>query len=107
MLMSDEEANRGRSEENGGTEEYKGTRKAEINIDTISRMFYAGDTVTLNSLKEKKLVGQKVGSVKVLGRGVLDKPLRVVAQDFSASAVKMILLTGGEAVISRKNFKKR
>ena len=107
MLMSDEEASKGRNDEYIDSEEYIGTRKAEINIDTISRMFYAGDTVTLNSLKEKRLVGQKVGSVKVLGRGVLDKPLRVVAQDFSASAVKMILLTGGDAIISGKKGSKQ
>ena len=106
-LMSDEDAKKLRSEEIDLSGESEGTKKAEINIDTICRMYYAGDTVNLRSLKEKKLVGQKVGSVKILGRGIVDKPLRVVAQDFSASAVKMILLTGGEAVLSQKNIKKK
>ena len=38
--------------------------------------------------------------MKILARGVLDKRLRVVAQDFSDAAVKMILLTGGEAIVT-------
>lgn len=33
-------------------------------------------------------------------RGVLNKPLTVIADDFSADAVKMILLTGGKAMLS-------
>ena len=107
MLMSDEDAKNLRSEEIDPSDSTEGNRKAEINIDTICRMYYAGDTVTLKSLKEKKLVGQRVGSVKILGRGIVDKPLRVVAQDFSASAIKMILLTGGEAILSRKNMSKK
>ena len=82
------------------TEIYRGTKKAEINIDTISERFPDGATVTLNSLKEMKLLPKNVGAVKILARGVLDKRLTVVAQDFSRSAVKMILLTGGEAVFT-------
>ena len=80
------------------TEIYKGAKKAEINIDTICASFEDGETVTLNSMKEKKLLGASVGHVKVLARGRLDRSLTVVAQDFSAAAVKMILLTGGKAI---------
>ena len=83
-----------------------GSAKAEINIDVISAAFDDGDTVTLEALKEKRLVGKKVGYVKVLARGRLDKSLTVVAQDFSAAAAKMIFLMGGKAVISRPKEKK-
>ena len=76
----------------------KGAKKGIVNIDTLSKNFEADDTVTLDALIEKGLVPKKVGSLKVLARGVLDKPLTVEAQDFSLDAVKMIVLTGGKAV---------
>ncbi len=74
-------------------------KKAFVNVDTISEHFEAGETVTLGALKEKKLVPSNVCYLKVLARGVIDKPLTVKAQSFSANAVKMIALTGGSAVI--------
>lgn len=72
--------------------------KAVVNIDTLSRNYQANDTVTLESLKAKKLVARSVNHVKVLARGSLDKPLTVKMPEFSADAVKMIALTGGRAV---------
>lgn len=83
------------------TEVYVGTKKAEINIDTISQNFESGDVVTLNALKEKKLVSKNTGHVKILARGSLNKPLIVIAQDFSTSALKMILLTGGTPIVTK------
>ena len=77
---------------------YRG-KKAFVNVDTISEHFEAGATVTLGELKKKKLVATNVCYLKVLARGVIDKPLTVKAQSFSANAVKMIALTGGAAVI--------
>lgn len=74
-------------------------KKAEINIDLISRHFRAGETVSLETLKERGLLGRGANAVKILARGSLDKPLTVVANDFSVAAVKMILLTGGEAIL--------
>jgi len=97
-LMSDQEAKMLQSSSYEDKEIYFGTKKAQINIDVISDTFRDGDVVTLNSLKDRGLVGRNVGHVKILARGVLDKRLTVVAQDFSAAAVKMILLMGGEAV---------
>ena len=73
-------------------------RRAIINIDTLAQNFAAEDVVTLDALKEKKLVPSGAGSLKVLARGLLDKPLTVEADDFSIDAVKMILLTGGRPV---------
>jgi ribosomal protein L18E len=103
-MMSDEEAKNFEQLEINFVpefrEEYHGTKKAEINVDTLSACFEAGDKVTLNTLKEKGLVSNNVGSVKVLARGRLDKPLVVVAQKFSAAAVKMIVLTGGSVIIA-------
>ncbi len=73
------------------------TKKDIINIDTLSKAFEPNDYVNLEALKEKKLIGAKVDYVKVLARGSLDKPLIVEAQDYSLDAIKMIILTGGEA----------
>ncbi len=76
------------------TDKYSG-KKTIINIDTLSENFESGDVITLDRLKEKALVGRSVGYVKVLARGVLDKPLTVELQGYSIEAVKMIALTGG------------
>ena len=80
-------------------ERYTGKKRAQINIDTISRSFNAGERITLNKLKEKKLLPANVGYVKVLARGTLDKPFTVVAQKYSAAAVKKITAAGGEAIV--------
>ena len=78
------------------TGKYTG-KKDIINIDVLSRNYNDGDTVTLESLKNKKLIDKSIGQVKVLARGVLDKKLNIELQDYSIEAVKMILLTGGTA----------
>lgn len=69
-----------------------------INVDTLDASFAAGETVTLEKLKEMKLVEASAGRLKVLGRGILSKPLIVEADDFSIDALKMILITGGSPV---------
>ena len=80
------------------TEKIFGTKKDIINLDVISKNFEAGEEVTVNTLKEKHLIDKNVCFVKVLARGILDKPLVVKAQDFSLDAAKMIQLTGGKEV---------
>lgn len=74
----------------------EGRSRSVVNVDTLSRNFFADDRVDVNILKEKSLVPYDTGYVKVLARGAIDKPLKVYANDFSLSAVKMILLSGGE-----------
>ena len=76
----------------------KDNKKAIINVDTLSKNYEPHDLVTIQSLKDKKLIDRKAKSVKVLARGVLDKPLRVKAGEFSVPAVEMLLLTGGQAM---------
>lgn len=75
-------------------------KKCIINIDTLSANFTAGDRADLSAMKQKGLVHKNAVAVKVLARGVLDKPLTVIADGYSADAVKMILLTGGKALLS-------
>ncbi len=74
------------------------SKKAIVNIDTLSKNYNAGDVVTIQSMKDKKLIEKKAKCVKVLARGILDKPLKIMAGEFSGTAVEMILLTGGQAM---------
>ena len=66
-------------------------------MDALDAWINDGDTVTLESLKEKKLVPAKMGRVKILARGTMNKKLDIIADSFSLQAVKMITLAGGRA----------
>ena len=70
-------------------------KKSIVNIDSLSKNFNAGETVNIQTLKERGILAKDVDFIKVLARGTLDKPLKVEAQDYSVEAIKMILLTGG------------
>jgi ribosomal protein L15 len=107
LLISDEDAFHCEETNIVNSEVYSGRRKASINIDVIGASFSEGDVVSLNTLKEKKLISEKVGHIKILGRGRLNKPLTVIAQNFSASAVKMVVLTGGSAILAEGAPKRR
>ena len=70
-------------------------KKSIINIDTLSNNFKDEDVVNIDVLKAKKLIPNKIGYVKLLARGTLDKKLHIELQDYSIEAVKMIIATGG------------
>ena len=78
--------------------EHTGNKKTFINLDTICENFEDGATVNLAALKEKKLVPADIGRIKILARGHMTKQMTIEADDFSMQAIKMIVLTGGEAV---------
>lgn len=77
-------------------------KRTFVNLDTISANYKEGETVDLESLKARGLIDKKAAAFKVLARGTLDKSLTVEASDFSLSAVKMIVLTGGRVVRLKK-----
>ena len=68
----------------------------EVNLDVICENFDDGDTVDVDSLKAKRIISPKIGRVKVLARGIMNKKLTVKASKFSIQAVKMITLAGGK-----------
>lgn len=72
---------------------------AIINIGQIDRAFPAHATITLAALKEKGLLPQRAGRVKILADGLVTKPFTVKAEAFSLQAVKMVELTGGTVII--------
>ena len=74
-----------------------------INVGVLHNEFEDGDTVNLEILKEKDMIADSIGRLKVLASGSLDKALTVEADAFSVQAIKMITLTGGHAVKLRTN----
>ncbi len=67
-----------------------------VNVDTLNEYFEEGETVTLESMRERiPFLNKKATYVKVLARGSISKSLEVEADDFSLAAVKMIILAGG------------
>ena len=75
------------------------TKCGIVNIDTLSRYFENGETVTLEEMiKRIPEINKKTTYIKVLARGTLDKRLTIYADSYSLQAVKMIVLTGGTAI---------
>ena len=74
-----------------------GAKRYAVNVGRISEAFESGDKIDINTLKAKGIVPKDACYLKILGAGVLDKPLHLMANSFSLGAVKMIALTGGVA----------
>ena len=70
---------------------------AVVNLDTLGERFDAGTVVTLDLLRERRLVPSSAKLVKVLGRGEIAKGLTVRAHKFSEEAAKKIAAAGGAA----------
>lgn len=66
-----------------------------VNVSTLDKGFGDGDTVTLESLKKKKIVRPRVENVKILGQGELGKKLTVQGLKVSKGAEEKITAAGG------------
>ena len=77
--------------------ETDGKRRCILNLDTISENFSRDECVDINDFKKKGILPEDAKYVKILARGVIDKPIHIRANSFSLAAVKMIALTGGSA----------
>jgi ribosomal protein L18E len=69
---------------------------ALVSIGEINGKFYPNERVDIESLKARKIIDSDVGLVRITDDGEIDRPLKIYANDFSLTAVKMIVLTGGE-----------
>ena len=86
-----------------GNEVSDRTRSGIVNVDTLGKFFNEGEKVTVAEIKRRvSYFPKNVTYIKVLARGKLDKPLIVVADDFSLEAVKMIVLAGGRAIRTKR-----
>lgn len=66
-----------------------------VNLSALQRVFKSGETVTLESLKERRLIKKHVKAVKILGSGEVKKKLTVKDLPLSASAREKIEAAGG------------
>ena len=70
-----------------------------VNLRVLENSFVNGDTVSLETLKEKGLVKGKNVKVKILGDGELTKKLTVDVEKVSAGAKDKIEKAGGNVVV--------
>ncbi len=74
-----------------------------VAVSTLSEHFPDGVRVNLAVLKRKKLVAEDATGFRVVGKNTLERSLVVTANAFNASAIKMILLTGGRVIILQED----
>lgn len=72
---------------------------ATVNVQRLDAVFSPGEEVTPEMLRARGLIRRGSAPVKILGDGVLAKPLRVSAHAFSASAAGKIRAAGGTAMV--------
>ena len=75
-----------------------GSGSVSVSVSRISAAFTTSDRIDLNSMKDKGLIPPDTLRVKIIGDGFIDKALKIRANDFDSTAIKMIALTGGEAI---------
>ncbi len=70
-----------------------------VNIATLERLGVS--EVNPEQLKKAGLIARTERLIKVLGKGEIGKPVKVVADAFSASAIEKIKKAGGEAIVRK------
>jgi large subunit ribosomal protein L15 len=68
---------------------------AAVNVSVLQEEYKAGDSVTIDSLKEKGIVRKRVNNVKILGSGELTIKLNIVGLHTSETAKEKILAAHG------------
>ncbi len=66
-----------------------------VNVSVLEAVCDAGDTVALENLRDKGIIGKNTLPLKVLGNGEIKKSMTVKAEKFSASAKAKIEKAGG------------
>ncbi len=66
-----------------------------INVEVLQNKFEEGDTVSLETLRAKKMISKNTKLVKILSRGELSKKLTVDLPKVSAGAKEKIEAAGG------------
>jgi large subunit ribosomal protein L15 len=72
---------------------------AIVNLDVLERNFQSGEDVSPESLRSKELIKGSYDLLKVLGNGELTKNLKILAHQFSRSALEKIEKAGGQVVV--------
>jgi large subunit ribosomal protein L15 len=72
-----------------------------VNLDSLEKVFAAGDTVTEDTLRKAGLVKGRFDGVKILGRGEVTKSLIVSVDEVSAAAREKIEKAGGTIALPK------
>lgn len=67
-----------------------------VNLGSLEDKYNAGETVDINTLREKNLIKGNKGAVKILGEGEFTKKLIFSVDKISESALSKIKGVGGE-----------
>lgn len=70
-----------------------------VNVGDLDKVFEAGETVSPETVRAKKLIKQDFDALKILGDGELTKSLKIAAHKFSKSAEAKIQQAGGEVTV--------
>jgi len=70
-----------------------------VNLDSLEKLFSAGDTVNEAALRKVGLVKGRFDGVKILGRGEITKALTIQVDEVSETAREKIEKAGGSVVI--------
>ncbi len=73
----------------------------EVNLRDLERVFDAGASVTLATLRERGLIDNEQDTVKLLGLGTLSKRLTLEVHSASASARAAVEAAGGTLTLLR------
>ena len=71
-------------------------KPAEVYLSQLDKVFKAGDTVDIASLKEKKIIGVNAKTAKILFKGELTKKLIVTGIKTTKTVAEKIKALGGE-----------
>ncbi|MBO4283087.1 MAG: hypothetical protein J5958_00550 [Clostridia bacterium] len=71
---------------------------ADLPIDALNANFKPYSYVDAKILRQKGLIPESAGEVRITAYGKLDKPLMVQASEFAPGTAKMIILAGGRPI---------
>lgn len=66
-----------------------------VNLSALAQHYKSGETVSLETLQKKGIVGRRTELVKILGEGEIKKKLNVKGLKVSAAAAEKIIDAGG------------
>ncbi len=74
-----------------------------FNLSELNNRFNDGETVSIESLREKRMIKGRENMVKILGNGDLDKKLTIAIEKISAQAKDKVLKAGGKIQVEEGN----
>ena len=81
--------------------------KKDIQVVNISQLDkIESNEINQEVLEKNNVIKKKTKLVKILGKGDLNKPVKIIADAFSKTAIEKIKKAGGEAVVQKFTAKK-